>query len=50
MIKDRPASDYRVGFVGVNDGPRVSRRNLARFVVDQLVDDRHLRTAPMVSD
>ena len=41
--------DYRVGLVGKNSGTRISRPDLAGFMLDQLASDAHLRSMPLVS-
>lgn len=40
---------YRVGLVGKNSGTRISRADLAQFMLDQITDDAHLRRMPVVS-
>ncbi len=40
---------YRVGLVGKNSGTRISRADLAEFMLDQITDDAHLRRMPVVS-
>ncbi|MBA3424639.1 MAG: NAD(P)-dependent oxidoreductase [Rubrobacteraceae bacterium] len=40
---------YRVGYVGKNSGTRISRADIADFMLDQLEDDVHLGRMPMVS-
>ena len=41
--------EYRVGMVGKNSGTRVSRADLAGFMLGQLTADTHLRQMPVVS-
>ncbi len=41
--------EYRVGPVGKNSGTRISRADLAEFMLDQLSSDDHLRQMPVVS-
>jgi putative NADH-flavin reductase len=41
---------YRVGWVGINTGIRVSRANIADFMLKQITDTTYLRQAPLVSD
>lgn len=51
MLTDGPhTGNYRVGWVGVNTGARLSRANLADFILKQTTDTTYLRQAPMVSD
>lgn len=40
---------YRVGTVGKNSGTRISRADLAEFMLGQLATDTHLRQMPVVS-
>lgn len=50
-LTDGPfTGNYRVGWVGVNTGARLSRANLADFILKQTTDTTYLRQAPMVSD
>jgi len=41
---------YRVGWVGVNTGTRISRADIADFMLKQVSDTTYLRKAPMISD
>lgn len=41
--------EYQVGMVGKNSGTRISRADLADFMLDQLTTDTHLRQMPVVS-
>ena len=41
--------EYRVGMVGKNSGTRISRADLAEFMLGQLTADTHLRQMPVVS-
>ena len=51
MLIDGPHSgQYRVGWVGVNMGPRISRADAADFLLKQLTDTSYLRKAPAVSN
>lgn len=50
MLTDGPKTDnYRVGYVGRDSGSRLSRADLADFLLKQMTDTAHLHTAPMVS-
>lgn len=40
---------YRVGLVGKNSGTRISRADLAEFMLDQLTSNDHVRRMPVVS-
>lgn len=51
MLTDGPHSGtYRVGWVGVNTGPRLARADAADFMLTQLNDSTYLRQAPVVSN
>ncbi|MBA2393382.1 MAG: SDR family oxidoreductase [Ktedonobacteraceae bacterium] len=51
MLNEGPyTGKYRVGWVGVNTGSRISRADLAEFLLKQTTDTTYLRQAPMVSD
>ncbi|MFW5729090.1 MAG: NAD(P)-dependent oxidoreductase [Spirochaetota bacterium] len=51
MLHDKdPVGEYRVGYVGKGPGPRASRGNVARFIVDELEARNYLNDAPMISD
>jgi putative NADH-flavin reductase len=40
---------YRVGYVGKNSGTKISRADVAGFMLRQVEDDAHLRQKPMIS-
>lgn len=42
--------DYRVGWVGVNTGPRLARADAADFILKQTTDDSYIGKAPVVSN
>ena len=51
MLNEGPyTGTYRIGWVGVNTGPRISRANVADFLLKQVTDTTYLRQAPMISD
>lgn len=51
MLTDGPAAGrWRVGMVGQGTGPRLSRTDLAAFLLTQLDDRAHLRASPVVSN
>ena len=51
ILSEGPHTDtYRVGWVGVSTGIRVSRANIADFMLKQVTDTTYLRQAPLVSD
>ena len=41
--------EYRVGYVGKNSGSRISRADVADFMLSQLADDEYIGQMPMVS-
>lgn len=51
MLTEGPrTNNYRVGWVGVNTSARISRADLADFMLKQVTDNTYLRKLPMVSD
>lgn len=50
LTEDAPKGDVRVGLVGVNTGPRITRADMARFMLDQLHDRAHVRQSPVISN
>jgi putative NADH-flavin reductase len=50
LSDDPPKGVVRVGHVGVNTGPRITRADMARFMLDQLHDPAHVRQSPVVSN
>lgn len=51
MLTEGPhTGKYRVGWAGVNTGMRISRADIADFMLKQLTDNTYLRQAPMISD
>ena len=50
MLTEGPhTGNYRVGWVGVNTSARISRADLADFLLKQATDMTYLRQTPMVS-
>lgn len=49
LTEGEARESYRVGLVGKNSGTRISRADLAGFMLDQLTSDEHLRRMPVVS-
>ena len=41
---------YRVGWVGINTSARISRADVADFMLKQVTDNSYVHKAPMVSD
>lgn len=51
MLNDGPhTGKYRVGWVGVNTGARISRADVADFLLTQVTDNTYLHQLPMISD
>ena len=49
-LTDGPKTgEYRVGYVGKNSGTKISRADVADFMLRQLIDDEYLRQQPMIS-
>jgi putative NADH-flavin reductase len=51
VLSDGPYTGrYRVGWVGINTGARISRADLAAFMLTQVTDPTYLHRMPMVSE
>ncbi len=51
MLTDGPyTGEYRVGWVGINASPRVSRADVADFMLKQLENDEYLHKMPVISN
>ncbi len=51
MLTEASANgDYRVGWVGVNTGPRAARENVAKFMLVCATEDNYVHQMPVVSD
>ncbi len=50
LTSDPPKGSYRVGWVGVNTASRITRADLAEFLLHAVSDSRYLRQMPMVSN
>ncbi len=51
MLTNDPAKGrVRVGMVGKGTGPRISREDLAEFMLEQLTDKAHLHKSPVISN
>lgn len=51
MLTEGPArGQYRVGWAGVNAGPRIARADLADFMLKQLTSSEYVGKTPVVSD
>ncbi len=49
LTEGEKTGEYRVGYVGKDSGSKISRADLADFMLGQLADDMHLGRMPMVS-
>jgi len=49
LTNDKKAGHYRVGWVGVNSGTKISRADLADFILKQIDDDTYIGQMPFVS-
>jgi hypothetical protein len=50
LTNDPPKGRYRVGWVGVNASTKISRADLADFLLTQVEDERFTYQMPFVSD
>ena len=51
MLNDGPhTGKYRVGWVGINTSARISRADVADFMLKEVTDNTYLHQAPMISD
>jgi putative NADH-flavin reductase len=50
LTDDPPTGKWKVGYVGRGPGARLSRADLAAFMLAQATDDRYLGQAPVVSN
>jgi putative NADH-flavin reductase len=50
LTDDPPSGKIRVGWVGVNTGTRLSRADLADFMLQQVTNDSYLGKMPMISN
>jgi putative NADH-flavin reductase len=49
LTDDAPKGSVHVGRVGVNTGPRITRADLATFMLEQLHESEHVRASPVIS-
>ncbi len=49
LTNDPKVGEYRVGWVGVNASTKISRADLADFLLKQVEDDTYLKKMPFVS-
>ena len=45
-----PKGTYRVGHLGIDAGSRVTRTDLAAFVLEELMNAKYIRQLPLVSN
>lgn len=50
LTDDAPREEVRVGYVGKGIGARITRAEMASFILDQLEDDAYLHQAPAISN
>lgn len=50
LVDGGPDGKIRVGFVGVDTGRRITRADVAAFLLDQLEDPTYIRQSPMISN
>lgn len=50
LTDDAYSGSVRVGWVGVNTGPRLARADAAAFMLQQVTANQHLRQAPVISN
>jgi putative NADH-flavin reductase len=51
MLTDDPGTgDVRAGYLGVDAGTRLSREDLARFMIEQVDQETYVRQAPVISN
>jgi len=50
LTNDKPKHEYRVGWVGVNASTKISRADLADFIVKQIESDKFNHQMPFVSE
>lgn len=50
LTDDAPKGEVKVGYVGKGMGPRITRADMASFILDQVDDDAYLHQAPAISN
>lgn len=50
LTNEKPMNKYRVGWVGVNASTKISRADLADFIVKQIESDEFIHQMPFVSE
>jgi putative NADH-flavin reductase len=49
LVEGEKKGEYRVGYVGKESGTRLSRADLADFMLKQSTNDTYLHRAPVIS-
>ena len=49
LVEGEKKGEYRIGYVGIESGTRLSRADLADFMLKQTTDDTYLHRAPVIS-
>lgn len=49
LVEGEKKGEYRIGYVGKESGTRLSRADLADFMLKQTTDDTYLHRAPVIS-
>jgi putative NADH-flavin reductase len=49
LTEDEKTEDYRIGWVGVNAGTKISRADLAHFIIQEIENKDYIREMPFVS-
>lgn len=50
LTDDAPKGEVKVGYVGKGMGPRITRADMASFMLDQVDSDAYLHQAPAISN
>lgn len=50
LTDDEPQGEVKAGYVGKGMGPRVTRADMAQFMLDQVSSDQYLQDAPAISN
>ncbi len=49
LTEGKRTGEYRIGYVGKNSGAKISRADVAEFMLRQVADDTYLGQKPMIS-
>jgi len=50
LTDDAPKGEVKVGYVGKGMGPRITRADMASFILDQVEENAYLHEAPAISN